>query len=478
MWGLDKLAVEKRKEREAEQQIKEEKERNNKRPRITALATEEEEEEEHPGLKLNIKREKEEPAEGRENGDHASTGIKIKKEQATTKHYRGVSNRRIGTPSHAGGVDKEALSRISDRGKEKKETHHHLRWDSKEERKKHDYDDAFKKPFQRRRREDEEDEEPRIKRGPRIPVAETPRFRDDGEGGTPRRADTGRRLTTPSRRLSTPSRRVSMDPQDYSGYEKEYDREFYKDDDGYQDDENTVFMGDEEKFKKMEEMIARKQVEQLKMKQNQKNEDNVRWEENRLLLSGVVTERVVDTDFEEEGKRVSLLVHDIKPPFLDGRVVFTTQQETISAVKDPTSDMAILSRKGSRVVREQRELKERIKGQNKSWEVAGRRIGDIMGVKKEEDKDSATSMGEEVDYKSDSQYAKHMSEKSEAASTFSLTKTLKEQREYLPIFQVRKDLMKVIRDNNIVVIVGETGSGKTTQMTQYLHEEGSATPRL
>jgi pre-mRNA-splicing factor ATP-dependent RNA helicase DHX38/PRP16 len=32
--------------------------------------------------------------------------------------------------------------------------------------------------------------------------------------------------------------------------------------------------------------------------------------------------------------------------------------------------------------------------------------------------------------------------------------------------------MKVIADNNIVVIVGETGSGKTTQLTQYLHEEG------
>jgi len=90
------------------------------------------------------------------------------------------------------------------------------------------------------------------------------------------------------------------------------------------------------------------------------------------------------------------------------------------------------------------------------------------------DKDSATPMGDngEVDYKSESQYAKHMTEKSEAASVFSLTKTLKEQREYLPIFQIRNELMKVIRDNNIVVIVGETGSGKTTQLTQYLHEEG------
>ena len=38
--------------------------------------------------------------------------------------------------------------------------------------------------------------------------------------------------------------------------------------------------------------------------------------------------------------------------------------------------------------------------------------------------------------------------------------------------------MRIIRDNRsiivnlVVVIVGETGSGKTTQLTQYLYEEG------
>lgn len=30
----------------------------------------------------------------------------------------------------------------------------------------------------------------------------------------------------------------------------------------------------------------------------------------------------------------------------------------------------------------------------------------------------------------------------------------------------------VYRDNSIVIVVGETGSGKTTQLTQYLHEDG------
>ena len=31
---------------------------------------------------------------------------------------------------------------------------------------------------------------------------------------------------------------------------------------------------------------------------------------------------------------------------------------------------------------------------------------------------------------------------------------------------------QVIRENQVIVVVGETGSGKTTQMTQYLHEDG------
>ena len=53
-----------------------------------------------------------------------------------------------------------------------------------------------------------------------------------------------------------------------------------------------------------------------------------------------------------------------------------------------------------------------------------------------------------------------------------MEKTIKEQREYLPVFAVRQKLLQVIRENSIVVVVGETGSGKTTQLTQYLMEEG------
>ena len=47
--------------------------------------------------------------------------------------------------------------------------------------------------------------------------------------------------------------------------------------------------------------------------------------------------------------------------------------------------MAIVARKGSAVVRVHREQKEKRKAQKKEWELAGTRIGEIMGVKKKPD---------------------------------------------------------------------------------------------
>ena len=120
-------------------------------------------------------------------------------------------------------------------------------------------------------------------------------------------------------------------------------------------------------------------------------------------------------------------------------------------------------------VRKHREKEEALKGQKKEWNLAGTALGNIMGIKDKVEEEAAK---EDTDYKSGSQFADHMSKKSEAVSSFALSKTIKQQREYLPIFAVRHELMRIIRDNSVIIIVGETGSGKTTQLTQYLHEEG------
>ncbi|EPS61353.1 hypothetical protein M569_13444, partial [Genlisea aurea] len=49
---------------------------------------------------------------------------------------------------------------------------------------------------------------------------------------------------------------------------------------------------------------------------------------------------------------------------------------------------------------------------------------------------------------------------------------LQAERKLLPIYPYRDDLLQAVNDYQVLVIVGETGSGKTTQIPQYLHEAG------
>ena len=149
---------------------------------------------------------------------------------------------------------------------------------------------------------------------------------------------------------------------DWEAEDRRMDRNWYSMEEGGIGIESdaTVFMGNPEKIAKMEEELTKVQVRKLSARQSALNEDNTRWEENRMLTSGVVMRDTVDTDFAEETEnKVQLLVHDLKPPFLDGRVVFTTQQELVPVVKDATSDIAVLARKGSSLLREVREQQER-----------------------------------------------------------------------------------------------------------------------
>ncbi|XP_064405869.1 pre-mRNA-splicing factor ATP-dependent RNA helicase DHX16-like [Halichondria panicea] len=50
--------------------------------------------------------------------------------------------------------------------------------------------------------------------------------------------------------------------------------------------------------------------------------------------------------------------------------------------------------------------------------------------------------------------------------------SMKETRESLPIYAYREQLLDAVRDHQILIIEGETGSGKTTQIPQFLYEAG------
>ncbi|XP_073302624.1 pre-mRNA-splicing factor ATP-dependent RNA helicase DEAH7-like [Primulina huaijiensis] len=270
--------------------------------------------------------------------------------------------------------------------------------------------------------------------------------------------------------------------------EMEYssDRAWYDREEGgtiYDADSSSLFLGDEASFQKKEAELAkrltRRDGSKMTLSQSKKlsqlTADNAQWEDRQLMRSGAVRGTEVQTTFDDEDERkVILLVHDTKPPFLDGRIVFTKQAEPIMPLKDPTSDMAIISRKGSTLVKEIHEKQSMNKSRQRFWELAGSKLGDILGVEKtaeQIDADTAV-LGEqgEVDFKEDAKFAQHL-KKGEAVSDFAKSKTISQQRQYLPIFSVRDELLQVIRENQVVVVVGETGSGKTTQLTQYLHED-------
>ncbi len=105
-----------------------------------------------------------------------------------------------------------------------------------------------------------------------------------------------------------------------------------------------------------------------------------------MLHSGAVQRVSDDADLDDsDANRVHLLVHHLVPPFLDGRIIFTKQPEPVVPVKDATSDIAVLAKKGSVLVRKERERQEALKGQKKELSLAGTALGNVIGVKPQED---------------------------------------------------------------------------------------------
>lgn len=97
------------------------------------------------------------------------------------------------------------------------------------------------------------------------------------------------------------------------------DREWY----GLGDDEIRHFDNVSEEYTKKKEMELeeRKPKQRMSAQQRQINKDNELWERNRMLTSGVVSSLDQDDEVDEEAEaRVHLLVHNVVPPFLDGKL--------------------------------------------------------------------------------------------------------------------------------------------------------------
>ena len=301
----------------------------------------------------------------------------------------------------------------------------------------------------------------------------------------------------------------------------EFDRQFYLADDDVpfimdstssnNDDtfENNRFLFTNDKIRQRELDMQKKRDSGNNRGRMSKNnarksallDDQEKWEENRLLSSGAAIQGNVSLEISnDDDVRVTLLVHQVKPPFLDGRASFSTIQDAVPTVRDASSDFAKMAREGSDTLRRLRENKDKNAMRQRFWELGGSKMGDAMGVKKkneipvdgqegiknknEEEQSSNADQtvdsqqkarnddvdeNGEINYKKSTGYAQHMNKKSKndsRVSEFAKTKTIRQQREFLPAFTIRDELLNVIRENTVVIVVGETGSGKTTQLTQ------------
>lgn len=85
----------------------------------------------------------------------------------------------------------------------------------------------------------------------------------------------------------------------------------------------------------------------------------------------------------------------------------------------------------------------------------------IDGTRRKKKKDSQDSDSESSD-----------DEGSQLSAAEKKRKSIQEVKKSLPVYPFRKDLLDAIEAHQILIIEGETGSGKTTQIPQYLYEAG------
>ena len=255
--------------------------------------------------------------------------------------------------------------------------------------------------------------------------------------------------------------------------EQQFDRNWYD------ADENTGAYDrpdDDPSLVDREEKVLRR-AGHKSQKQNQfqflRSQDQTLWEYNRMHQSGVAR-MLPPTDVtvsDEQEARVHVCVREVHPAFIEkngGGTINMEAENEVSLCKEPGCDMMVMARKGSGVVRYFRGQQDKAAMRDRFWELQGTDMGAAIGVAGPKGEARART---EQEVKTDAMFSTYL-KTAQASSAFARTKSVQEQRESLPVYNVRSSLLSLLREHSVVIVVGETGSGKTTQLTQYMFEDG------
>ena len=214
------------------------------------------------------------------------------------------------------------------------------------------------------------------------------------------------------------------------------------------------------------------------------------WEIKQLIASGAISaSEYPDIDEEynatltgeggfEEEEDVDIEVRDEEPPFLSGQTKQSLELSPIRVVKAPDGSMNRAAMAGTSLAKERRELRQQ-ESQDKAAEEASKvdlnaQWQDPMMAS--DQRKFASDLRNPQAQKAPEAVPewKRVVQNKDQSLGRRTTMSIKQQRESLPVFKFRDQLLKAVRENQLLIVVGDTGSGKTTQLTQYLAEGGFA----
>jgi len=208
------------------------------------------------------------------------------------------------------------------------------------------------------------------------------------------------------------------------------------------------------------------------------------FEAQQLIRSGVLPVEQYPT-FDNEGglgmlaqetteEETEVELADFEPAFLRGQTRRSGRDlEPVRIVKNPDGSLQRAAMQQGTLAKERRELRQAQANQlvdsipkdlNRPWEDPLPEAGERHFAQELRSINMSAFDG-----------APEWKQKAESKTlSYGIisSKSIKEQKESLPIYRLKPELLRAMQENQVLVVIGETGSGKTTQMTQYLHDLG------